>query len=88
MQRFLNSLTGLYPLWLVVFVAVALIHPPAFAWFSGQWVVWAMSVVMLGMGFTLTIGDFRRLFRMPGSLTLGFLAHYTIMPLTGWLLAR
>ncbi|MEO6739176.1 MAG: bile acid:sodium symporter family protein [Chthoniobacteraceae bacterium] len=88
MQRFLNSLTGLYPLWLVIFVAVALIHPPAFAWFSGQWVVWAMSVVMLGMGFTLTIEDFRRIFRMPGSLALGFLAHYTIMPLTGWLLAR
>ena len=49
LQAFLNSLTGLYPLWLVIFVAIALIHPPAFAWFSGQWVVWAMSVVMLGM---------------------------------------
>lgn len=88
MQRFLNSVTGLYPLWLVLFVVVALVHPPTFSWFSGQWVVSAMSVVMLGMGFTLTIEDFRRLFRMPGSLALGFLAHYTIMPLTGWLLAR
>ena len=88
MQRFLNALTGLYPIWLVVFVAIALIHPPSFAWFAGQWVVWAMSVVMLGMGFTLTVEDFRRLFRMPGSLALGFLAHYTIMPLTGWILAR
>lgn len=41
---------------------------------------------MLGMGFTLTPDDFRRLLRMPGSLALGFLAHYTIMPLTGWFL--
>jgi len=88
MQRFLTWFTHLYPVWLVVLVAIALVHPPTFSWFAGHWVVWAMSIVMLGMGFTLTIDDFRRLLRMPGSLTLGFLAHYTIMPLTGWLLAR
>jgi BASS family bile acid:Na+ symporter len=67
---------------------LALWHPPVFLWFSGQWIAWALTLVMLGMGFTLTIGDFRRLFRAPGSLALGFLAHYTIMPLTGWLLGR
>jgi BASS family bile acid:Na+ symporter len=88
MQHVFNALTKFYPLWLALIVAVALIHPPAFAWFSGQWVVWALTVVMLGMGFTLTVGDFRRIFRMPGSLALGFLAHYTIMPLTGWMIAR
>ncbi|MFZ4764779.1 MAG: bile acid:sodium symporter family protein [Roseimicrobium sp.] len=88
MQRFLTWFTNLYPFWLVVFVIIALVHPPSFAWFAGPWVVWAMSVVMLGMGFTLTVEDFRRLFRMPSSLALGFLAHYTIMPLTGWMLAR
>jgi BASS family bile acid:Na+ symporter len=43
---------------------------------------------MLSMGFTLTLDDFRRLFRMPGSIALGFLAHYSIMPLTGWFIAR
>lgn len=83
-----NPLTRFYPFWLILFVAIALIHPPTFAWFSGQWVVWAMSIVMLGMGFTLTIDDFRRLFQRPGSLALGFLAHYTIMPLSGWAIAR
>lgn len=55
-------------------------HPPALAWFSGPWIIWALSIVMLGMGFTLSIADFRRLFKMPGSLALGFLAQYTIMP--------
>jgi len=64
----------------------ALWHPPALAWFTGPWITWALSIVMLGMGFTLTPDDFRRLFRMPGSVALGFLAHYTIMPLTGWFL--
>jgi BASS family bile acid:Na+ symporter len=87
-QRTSNLLTGNYPVWLGAFVSAALIHPQAFASFTGQWVVWAMSIVMLAMGFTLTVEDFRRLFTMPGSLALGFLAHYTIMPLTGWLISR
>jgi bile acid:Na+ symporter, BASS family len=88
MHHLLSRFTNLYPVWLVAGAAVALVHPPAFAWFSGQWVVWALALVMLGMGFTLTIDDFRRLLRMPGALALGFLAHYSIMPLTGWLIGR
>src|SRR5688572_9459458 len=88
MQLLLSRFTNLYPVWLVSGAALALWHPPTFTWFSGQWVVWALTIVMLGMGFTLTIEDFRRLFRMPGALTLGFFAHYTIMPLTGWMLGR
>ncbi len=88
MQRALSHFTNLYPVWLVGGALLALGHPPAFTWFAGQWIVWALTIVMLGMGFTLNVDDFRRLFKMPGSLALGFLAHYTIMPLTGWLLGR
>jgi BASS family bile acid:Na+ symporter len=88
MQTLLTRFTNLYPVWLVGSALVGLWHPPVFAWFAGQWIVWALTIVMLGMGFTLTIEDFRRLFKMPGSLALGFLAHYTIMPLTGWALGR
>jgi BASS family bile acid:Na+ symporter len=87
-HQLLSRFTSLYPVWLIGASALALWHPPSFAWFSGQWIVWALAVVMLGMGFTLSVDDFRRLFKMPGSLGLGFLAHYTIMPLLGWLLGR
>ena len=80
--------TDFYLLWLISVAAIALLRPEAFLWFRGPWVVWALTLVMLGMGFTLTLDDFRRLLRMPGSLAIGFIAHYTIMPLSGWLLAR
>ena len=80
--------TRLYPLWLLLFAAAALIKPESLLWFRGPWVVWALTLVMLGMGLTLTVDDFRRLFHMPGSLMLGFAAHYTIMPLSGWAIAR
>lgn len=88
MQRFFNWFTGLYPVWLVSGAIAALWHPAAFTWFTGPWITGALSLVMLGMGFTLSLDDFKRLWRMPGALAVGFLAHYTIMPLSGWLIAR
>lgn len=85
---FLPRFTGLYSVWLSCGVIASLLFPSVFTWFSGPWITGALSLVMLGMGFTLTLDDFKRLLTMPGSLALGFLAHYTIMPLTGWLIAR
>lgn len=88
MFRVINWFTSLYPVWVISFAVVALVHPTSLSWFTGGWVVWALTLVMLGMGFTLTADDFRRLFRAPSSLALGFLAHYTIMPLAGWSVAH
>ena len=42
---------------------------------------------MLGMGLTLSLDDFRQVAKMPGCIVLGFVAQYTIMPLTGWMVA-
>ena len=88
MQIILNAVTGYYPLWLAGCAAVALANPASFAWFNGPWITVALGTVMLGMGLTLTVADFRRLLSAPGALSLGFLAHYTIMPLSGWLIGR
>lgn len=87
-QKLLNRFTSLYPVWLVATAALGFLRPETLSWFSGQWIVWALSISMLGMGFTLSIEDFRSLLKMPGSVTLGFLAQYTLMPLAGWLVAR
>ncbi len=84
----IKRFTSLYPVWIITSSLVGLLHPPALTWFAGPWVVWALTVVMLGMGFTLTVADFQKLFRTPGTLALGFLAHYTIMPLLGWSIAK
>ncbi|HRE04712.1 MAG TPA: bile acid:sodium symporter family protein, partial [Opitutaceae bacterium] len=88
MLRLLAGFTNLYPVWIVASSVVALIWPEALLWFSGQWVVWALTIVMLSMGSTLTVDDFRRLVKMPGAVALGFVLQYTVMPLGGWLAAR
>lgn len=84
----LARFTSLYPLWIIASSLLGLLAPQTLSWFSGPWVVWALTLVMLGMGFKLTLADFQALFRTPGTLALGFTAHYTIMPLLGWGIAR
>lgn len=88
MQALLNRFTNLYPVWLILIAIVAFVWPQSMAWFSGQWIIWALTTVMLGMGLTLTTRDFQNLRKMPGSVMLGFLAQYTIMPLLGWGIAH
>ncbi|MES2739040.1 MAG: bile acid:sodium symporter family protein [Verrucomicrobiota bacterium] len=88
MQNLVNRFTSLYPFWLIGTAIVAFVWPPTMAWFSGQWIIWALTTVMLGMGITLTTTDFRNLLKMPSSVALGFLAQYTIMPLAGWGIAH
>ena len=43
-----------------------------------------LAFVMLCMGLTLTIDDFRRIGRMPKAVAAGFLGQYTIMPVLAW----
>ncbi len=87
MHRFLSWFTRLYPVWLVGTAVFGFWRPERLDWFAGQWIVWALSVSMLGMGLTLSPADFRGLLRMPGAAALGFACQYTLMPLTGWVVA-
>jgi BASS family bile acid:Na+ symporter len=88
MSRLLAQMTNAFPAWVVALSALALLQPTWFTWFTGPWIVWGLAVIMLGMGLTLTVEDFRSIGRMPRAVALGFVAQYTIMPLLGWGLGR
>ncbi|MDB6003037.1 MAG: Bile acid transporter family protein [Prosthecobacter sp.] len=87
MIRFFNWFNNLYPVWLVSLATLAFFKPETMLWFDKPWIFWSLAASMLGMGLTLSVDDFRAIVRMPGCVALGFLAQYTIMPLTGWLVA-
>jgi BASS family bile acid:Na+ symporter len=46
-----------------------------------------IGVIMLGMGSSLTWRDFRRAFKRPQAILIGFASQYGLMPLIGFLLA-
>ncbi|MCZ7637877.1 MAG: bile acid:sodium symporter family protein [Verrucomicrobia bacterium] len=85
---FLRLLTNAFPLWVLAGGALALWHPPWFTWFTGDWITWGLAVIMLGMGITLRVEDFRAVARAPRVVGLGFGAQYLIMPSLGWSIAH
>ncbi|MBU6402005.1 MAG: bile acid:sodium symporter family protein [Verrucomicrobia bacterium] len=80
--------TNLFPVWVLLGGVLALLEPAWFTWFRGNAIVWGLAVIMLGMGITLSLEDFKRVLRIPRSILLGFGAHYLVMPFLGWSLAH
>lgn len=44
-----------------------------------------LSLIMLGMGVTLSVDSFLSVFKRPSVIFLGKLMRYTIMPLSAWI---
>ncbi len=88
MQRLLDTLTNLFPVWALLGAGLALVEPRWFTWFSGDLIVWGLALIMLGMGLTLSVADFKRVLKMPKAIAAGFLMQYTIMPFIGWAIAN
>jgi BASS family bile acid:Na+ symporter len=88
MSRALALATNLFPIWVLIGGALALMHPVWFTWFSGDFITWGLAVIMLGMGITLSVDDFKRVLKMPRAVAIGFVAHYAIMPFLGWSIAH
>lgn len=78
----------LFPLWLILAVAVSLYHPPSFTWFRGEMITIGLGGIMLFMGLSLRVEDFRRVFQMPVPVLVGILLQYTVMPFSGWAIAK
>lgn len=46
----------------------------------------ALFLIMLGMGLSLTLGDFKRVAEVPKSAAIGLFCQIVLLPLTAWLL--
>jgi bile acid:Na+ symporter, BASS family len=88
MRRRLQLLTNAFPIWVLLGGVLALIEPSWVTWFRGPYIVWGLAVIMLGMGITLSVEDFRRVLKLPRAVATGFCAQYLVMPLLGWGLAH
>lgn len=83
----IQKVSNLFPLWAVLFSAVALSRPE---WFSGQknLIVPCLMVIMFGMGMTLSANDFRRVWARVWLILLGVILQYLWMPLLAFLISR
>lgn len=58
----------------------AMLLPDAFAWVRGNVQTLILGFIMLSMGLTLTVDDFRVLVSRPFDIVIGTLAQFSIMP--------
>ncbi|MED1605448.1 bile acid:sodium symporter family protein [Cytobacillus kochii] len=83
----ISNLAGKYFAFLVIIAAVfAYLYPPLFLVFGG-YITLLLGIVMFGMGLTLKPVDFKLVFSHPLPVLLGFVAQFTIMPLTAFAIA-
>ena len=80
-------LTAAFPFWVLGASMLALYHPPLFTWFSGPLITLGLGVIMLGMGVTLELTDFKRILQYKRLVLTGVLLQFTIMPALGWAIA-
>lgn len=82
------QVTNLFPVWVLGGALLALLYPPLFTWFSGPMIPLGLGIIMLGMGLTLTLQDFKALFYVPRWILTGVVLQYTVMPFAGWMIAN
>ena len=89
-HAFLKSFA--FTAWVFAFVAVSMVYPRAFGtWFGVDLkilIVPLIQIIMFGMGTTLSVADFGRVFKMPWPILVGFVLQFSVMPLAGFALAK
>ncbi|XVF34757.1 hypothetical protein REPUB_Repub18cG0086600 [Reevesia pubescens] len=86
-ERIIETLTTLFPVWVVVGTIIGIYKPAAVTWLEMDLFTVGLGFLMLSMGLTLTFEDFRRCLRNPWTVGVGFLARYLIKPMLGFAIA-
>ncbi len=83
-----------YTLWIIVAVCAGLLYPQTFLHIGAidlrnKWLILIIiQLVMFGMGTQMSIDDFTGIRKSGKGVLIGLLGHFTIMPITGFLLAK
>ncbi|SFJ55745.1 bile acid:sodium symporter family protein [Thermoflavimicrobium dichotomicum] len=75
-----------FPIWVLLISVCAFYRPNAFLWIS-PYITLLLGIVMFGMGLTLSVDDFKEVFRRPKEVAIGVVGHFIIMPLVAFILA-
>ena len=62
--------------------------PKLFSWFDGNLITYGLGIIMLGMGLTLKVNDFKILYKNPRWTIIGVLIQFSVMPFLGWTISK
>jgi BASS family bile acid:Na+ symporter len=78
-EKIVKVITKLFPLWVILCAAIAYLIPNPFKPYASS-IPWLLGVVMLGMGLTMNLNDFKLVFKRPKDVVAGVLLRFVIMP--------
>lgn len=85
----INSFVGRFMALIVIAAAAAALFLPASGtWIDTGWINYLLMLVMLGMGMTLDLKDFKLVFTRPKDILIGCAAQFTVMPLLAFGLSK
>ena len=86
-QKIANFITKLFPVWVVIFAGIAFFSPDPFKSLV-TYVPYLLGLIMLGMGLTMTLDDFKLVLTRPKDVIYGVTLRYLIMPSIAFLVAK
>lgn len=87
LEKVSNFATSTFAIWVIFFALIAFFMPNHFTWIAPH-VTLLLGIIMFGMGLTLTVDDFKRVFTAPKAVFIGAFSQYLVMPLAAFLLAK
>ena len=85
--RFTQFIQKTFALWVILFAAIALLAPDLFVWLKA-YIPWLLGIIMLGMGMTMTVDDFKGVLQSPKAVFIGVVAQFVVMPGLAYLLCK
>ncbi|MGV6808467.1 MAG: bile acid:sodium symporter family protein [bacterium] len=86
MNPLIQRIIYLFPLWAILLSAIAYVYPTPFTALKTG-IIPLLSLIMFGMGLSLTLADFQRVFQRPRLIVLGVALQFILMPFYAWLIA-
>ncbi len=85
--RFTQFVQKTFALWVIIFAALALWQPEFFVWLKA-YIPWILCIIMLGMGMTMTVDDFKGVLQSPKAVLIGVVAQFVVMPGLAFILCK
>ncbi|TKY49251.1 sodium/metabolite cotransporter BASS1 [Spatholobus suberectus] len=82
------ALSTEFPLWVTIGCVLGLLRPSSFNWVTPKLNIVGLTIIMLGMGMTLTLDDLHGALSMPKEVLYGFVLQYSVMPIFGFLVSK
>ncbi len=86
--KFFKIFSNHSSLWVIATAVVAFFVPDSFGWVRGNVSSVILGIIMLTMGVTLTVQDFKNLAARPLDIGIGALAQFIIMPVLAFTLSK